>query len=606
DPTHGTVVVNADGTYSYTPSANYNGPDSFSVTVSDGNGGTNTVVVNVTVTPVNDAPIATATPITTPEDTPINGTVTATDVDGDALTFSKATDPTHGTVVVNADGTYTYTPNANYNGPDSFSVTVSDGNGGTHTVVVTVKVTPVNDAPVATAVPVTTPEDTPINGTGTATDVDGDALTFSKATDPTHGTVVVNADGTYTYTPSANYNGPDSFNVTVSDGNGGTNTVVVNVTVTPVNDAPIAVNDYATTSEDSPKVINVLTNDSDVDGNALTITSVSVPTKGTVVVNGDGTITYTPNANANGNDSFTYTISDGHGGSSTATVNVAITPVNDLPVAVSDSTGTNEDTTLNGNLSANDILSGDGGNVWAKATNPAHGTVVVNTDGTYSYTPDANYNGPDSFTYTLTDANGDKSTATVKITVVSVNDLPVAEDDHITGVEETAVTGNLSTNDTPSGDGGNVWAIKDEPQFGTVVINSDGTFTYTPKEKFVGDVEFTYTITDANGDVSTAKVTITVEPVDVSIPEGFSPNGDGINDLLVIYGIEKYPNNRLMIFNRWGNKVFEAKSYDNSWNGENHFGIAVGGRDLPVGTYFYILDLGNGSPVKKGYIYLNR
>ena len=378
---------------------------------------------------------------------------------------------------------------------------------------VDVTVTPVNDAPVATATPVITPEDTSVNGTVTATDVDGDTLTFSKATDPTHGTVVVNADGTYTYTPNANYNGPDSISVTVSDGNGGTQTVVVTVTVTPVND---------------------------------------------------------------------------------------------LPVAITDNASTDEDAALNGNLSANDILSGDGGNVWSKATNPAHGTVVVNVNGTYTYTPDANYNGPDSFTYTLTDANGDKSTATVRITVVSVNDLPVAEDDHISGMEETSVAGNLSTNDTPSGDGGNIWVIKDEPQFGTVVINSDGTFTYTPKEKFVGDVEFTYTITDANGDVSTAKVTITVEPVDVSIPEGFSPNGDGINDLLVIYGIEKYPNNRLTIFNRWGNKVFEAKSYDNSWNGENHFGIVVGGRDLPVGTYFYILDLGNGSPVKKGYIYLNR
>ncbi|MBO9645142.1 MAG: retention module-containing protein, partial [Pseudacidovorax sp.] len=259
NPQHGVVVVNADGTYVYTPAKDYNGPDSFTVTVSDGQGGTTTATVNVTVTPVNDAPVP-ANPenppagqnfdpatgnyrITTPEDTPVSGKVAATDVDGDPLTFTKGSDPAHGTVVVNADGSYTYTPAKDYNGSDQFTVVVSDGNGGTATSTVFVGITPVNDPPVVVDPPspppgqnfdpatgnyrITTPEDTPVSGKVAATDVDGDPLTFTKGSDPTHGTVVVNADGSYTYTPAKDYNGSDQFTVVVSDGNGGTATSTV-------------------------------------------------------------------------------------------------------------------------------------------------------------------------------------------------------------------------------------------------------------------------------------------------------------------------------------------------------------------------------------------
>jgi hypothetical protein len=126
------VVVHPDGTYTYTPKPDYNGTDSFTVTVSDGHGGTTTSTVTVTVTPVNDAPTAPNDSKTTPEDTPVSGKIVGSDVDGDPLTYTKGSDPANGTVVVHPDGTYTYTPKPDYNGPDSFTVTVSDGHGGTH------------------------------------------------------------------------------------------------------------------------------------------------------------------------------------------------------------------------------------------------------------------------------------------------------------------------------------------------------------------------------------------------------------------------------------------------------------------------------------------
>ncbi|WP_184470989.1 Ig-like domain-containing protein, partial [Pedobacter sp. AK013] len=324
-PVHGTVTLNPDGTYTYTPAPNYNGTDAFTVTVSDGKGGTVTVTVPVTVNPVNDAPVATAPAITTNKNTPVNGTITASDVDGDPLTFTVTTPPAHGTVVVNADGTYTYTPANNYSGTDVFIVTVSDGKGGTVTVTINVTVNPTNVAPVATAPAVTTPEDTPVNGKITATDADGDPLTFTVSTPPAHGTVVVNADGTYTYTPAPNYNGPDTFTVTVSDGKGGITTVTISVTVTPVNDAPVATSPAITTPQNT--AANGTITASDVDGDPLTFTVTTPAAHGTVVVNADGTYTYTPTPGYVGNDTFTVTVSDGKGGTTTVTIPVTVTLV---------------------------------------------------------------------------------------------------------------------------------------------------------------------------------------------------------------------------------------------------------------------------------------
>ncbi|MBQ1782182.1 MAG: retention module-containing protein, partial [Gammaproteobacteria bacterium] len=143
-PANGSVVLNTNGTFTYTPNANYNGSDSFTVTVSDGQGGVVTSTVTIGVTPVNDLPTTSDLNLTTDEDTAVNGGIVASDVDGDTLSFVLGTSPTNGSVTLNADGTFTYTPNANYNGSDSFTVTVSDDNGGTVTSTVTIGVTPVN------------------------------------------------------------------------------------------------------------------------------------------------------------------------------------------------------------------------------------------------------------------------------------------------------------------------------------------------------------------------------------------------------------------------------------------------------------------------------
>ncbi|WP_373018656.1 retention module-containing protein, partial [Thiomicrorhabdus sp.] len=223
------------------------------------------------------------------------------------------------------------------------------------------------------------------------TDLDGDTLIVQGVTQPENGTVVINEDGTVTYTPYENFNGTDSFTYTVVDGNGGSDTALVSLTVNPQNDPPVAVDDVATLDEDSSAVIEVLANDTDLDGDTLSVQSVTQPENGSVVINADGTVTYTPVANYNGTDSFTYVMVDGNGGSDTAVVNLTINPANDVPVAVDDQFTLDEDAVLNDTLVGNDTPSPDGGNVWELASVASHGSVVVYPDGNFSYTPEADY-----------------------------------------------------------------------------------------------------------------------------------------------------------------------------------------------------------------------
>ncbi len=554
-PTHGTVVNNGVDLL-YTPDENYNGVDSFAYTVSDGNAGSDTATVSITITPVNDAPTAVDDSAATPEDMPvtIGLLVNDDDVDGDALTVSSVTTPTHGSLLINPDNTVTYTPDANYNGGDSFSYTLSDGQGGGDTASVTVAVTPVNDDPVANADAIATTEDTPVTVDVLAndSDVDGDALTVTAVSTPTHGSVQINPDNTVTYTPAFGFNGVDSFVYTISDGSGGLDTAMVTVTVTAENDNPVAADDSATTPEDTPVTIDVLANDADGDADPLTINSVTQPAHGTVVNHGVN-VTYTPDANYFGADSFSYTVSDGQGGSDTASVSVTVTPVNDAPAVIDDVAMTMEDMSVTVDVLANDSdVEGDILSVTA-VTQPSHGAVVVNPDNTVTYTPNLNFHGADSFTYTVSDGQGGSDTASVTVTVTPVNDAPVAVGDNAVTLEDTPVTIDALANDSDvDGDALSVTAVT-TPTNGSVVVNPNGTLTYTPDANFYGGDSFAYTVSDGSGGSDMASVTITVSPVNdnpaavddaATMPEDTSVtvnvlanDGDVDGDTLMVAGV---------------------------------------------------------------------
>jgi len=524
---HGSVTLDpVTGGFVYTPAANYNGPDQFVVSVSDGNGGVSTSTINIGVTPVNDAPVSADQNLSTPEDTPISGQVTATDADGDVLSYSVSSNAAHGAVALNiTTGTFTYTPSLNYNGSDSFVVTVSDGKGGVTTSTINIGVTPVNDAPVAGNQSLSTPQDTPISGAVSATDPDGDTLTYSVSGSSAHGTVVLNAStGGFTYTPNAGYNGSDSFVVTVNDGHGGTTTSTINIGVQPLaaNHVPVANNDSATTSQDTAVTIAVRANDTDADGDALTVTGVSQGANGSVVIDAiTGNPIYTPNAGFSGNDSFTYTISDGHGGTASASVNVtinAVVPGNNAPVSVADNYLVAEGGTLTVSagtgLLANDSDADGDALTAVLVAGPAHGTLTLNTDGTFTYIHDGSETTTDSFTYRANDGTDNGNVVTVSITVNPVNDNPVANADSASTNENTAVIVAVLTNDTDAeGDPLTVTGVTQGANGSVVIDGVTGNPIYTPNAGYVGNDSFTYTISDGHGGTATATVAITVNAV---------------------------------------------------------------------------------------------
>jgi VCBS repeat-containing protein len=388
----------------------------------------------------NQPPVANNDTYSTDEDTTLNIAAPGmlgndSDPDGDPLTVVVLTVPQHGSGSIGSDGSLNYMPDANFSGSDTFSYKASDGAAESNIATVNITVNPINDPPVASDDAATTDEDTAVTVDVLAndSDVDGDSLAVSSVTIPAHGAVVINPSSTVTYTPDQNYNGTDSFVYTVDDGNGGSDTATVTITVNPVNDPPVAHDDGYVTDEDTALLVaapGMLGNDNDPDGDPLTLVVLTVPQHGSGSIGSDGSLNYMPDANFSGSDTFTYKASDGIAESSIATVNITVNPINDPPVTGDDAYSTDEDTPLN--VGTPGVLGNDsdpeGDTISAiKVTDTSHGTLTFNSDGSFDYTPDADFSGSDSFTYKANDGDLDSNIATVTITVDPVNDPPVAD-----------------------------------------------------------------------------------------------------------------------------------------------------------------------------------
>jgi hypothetical protein len=324
-PSNGTVAENQDGTVRYTPNAGFFGPtDSFTYTVDDGKGGTDTATVTITFN--NNPPDAQNDSASTRAEQTVDINVRSndSDPDGDPLSLSL-NQPSNGTVAENQDGTVRYTPNAGFFGPtDSFTYTVDDGKGGTDTATVTITFN--NNAPDAQDDIATTSKEiaVDIDVRGNDSDSDGDTLSLSL-NQPNSGTVAENQDGTVRYTPNAGFTGRDSFTYTVEDGKGGSDTATVTVDVfEEPNTPPEAEDDAASTEAGQAVTINVLANDSDPNNDPLQFVLGPQPANGSVSKNQDNTITYVPADGFSGSDKFTYTLGDGRGGSDTANVTVNV------------------------------------------------------------------------------------------------------------------------------------------------------------------------------------------------------------------------------------------------------------------------------------------
>ena len=560
--TNGAVTFGG-GTVTYTPNANFNGSDSFTYTVSDGNGGTDTATVDVTVNPVNDAPVANpGGPYSVDEDALValdgsgsndpDGTITLYewDLDYDGVTFDidatgatpvfsaaglegpasrtvalRVTDDGNPVMIESGSGPVTTSPGyvtpdghsqvwfaraRNFDSDGDFELGIGtvpppdaawqdtnqwtwSGSGNTDSFTLTY------DSGTNTARLSVGGQQALFNVAGPFTDIYlqvkaatqlGSQITVDNMEldlgtgdilGGTAGTVQASYGGTTEYNYVRIHNLPgwlsDGFTFTgditplfsspiASEGlaldvilanngafvpaTGAVSAIqTTTVNINPVNDAPIAFDDSTSTNEDTPVTVNVVANDTDVEGDPLTVSAVTQGTNGAVTFGG-GTVTYTPNPNFNGPDSFTYTVSDGNGGTDTATVDVTVNTVNDAPVGVDDTASTNEDTPVSVNVVSNDTdVEGDPLTVSA-VTQGTNGTVTF-AGGTVTYTPNANFSGPDTFTYTVSDGNGGTDTATVDVTVSPVNDPGTVTIDNLTPAQGDTLTANVTDADGAAG-----------------------------------------------------------------------------------------------------------------------------------------------------------
>ncbi len=547
-PSSGSLTLNGDGSFIYTPNTNFVGDDSFTYHATDGTTNSNDATVTIAVNEVNSAPVAGNDSYAVDENTSLNIAapgILSNDIDADAddLTAVLVTGPSSGSLLLNADGSFTYTPNTDFVGDDSFTYHANDGTTNSNDAIVTIAVNEVNSAPVAANDSYAVDENASLNigapgVLGNDTDADADNLTAVLVTGPSSGSLTLNADGSFTYTPNTDFVGDDSFTYHATDGTTNSNNATVTIAVNEVNSAPVAANDSYSTNEDTPLTIaapGVLSNDTDADADNLTSVLVTGPSSGSLTLNADGGFTYTPNAGFSGSDSFTYQATDGTTNSNVATVILTINNVNSAPVATNDSYFTNEDTPLT--IAAPGVLGNDtdadGETLTAIVdVTTSNGSLTLNADGSFTYTPNANYNGSDSFTYHANDGTTNSNVATVIITINNVNDAPVAVDDGYVVNEDAPLTitaPGVLINDTDVDGGTLIAVLNTSPSNGSLTLNTNGSFTYTPNADFNGIDSFTYYANDGTANSNVATVTITVTPVNdapVAIDDSYTTDED--------------------------------------------------------------------------------
>jgi VCBS repeat-containing protein len=536
DPAHGTLSLGSNGAFTYTPTSGYNGPDSFSYSATGPAGGYYPVTVAITVgTCGGCGPVARAGTLNyTNEDLPISrlspgvlwNDTTAT---GNAPTAELVTLPAHGTLNFSANGGYTYAPDPNFHGQDWFTYRAVDGSAVSAETYVYFQIAEQNDAPNGVGDSYAATEDTPrtIAAAGVLandSDVDFDDLNAVLLAGPAHGSVALKYDGSFTFTPVANYFGTDSFTYRAWDGDKYSAATTVTLSISGTPDAPVAAGDSYAATEDALRIVaapGVLTNDADPDGDSLTAAVVTGPAHGTFTLGSSGAFTYSPAAGYDGTDSFTYRASDGSLTSNTVTVTLAIAPANHAPTATGDTYTATEDFprwVKSGGVLSNDTdVEGDTLTA-VLAGSPAHGTITLASNGTFTYRSSLNYNGTDSFTYRASDGMASSGLATVTITVYAINDYPISGSNIYNMSEDATLTvappGFLSNDSDVEGESLTVsYQSYDAPVHGTVTVGASGNFTYRPAANFRGLDSFRYRVYDSYSSGNDALVYINVANV---------------------------------------------------------------------------------------------
>ncbi|MCL1143620.1 Ig-like domain-containing protein [Shewanella gaetbuli] len=608
DVTHGTLALNSDGTFTYVHDGGESSTDSFIYQATDGVANSNTIVVVFTITNTNDAPVATDDVATTDEDVSVTIDILANDIDEEfgivASNVMIMQQPSHGQLSISpTSGSVYYTPDADYNGTDTFSYKVADNaNAESNIAVVDITISPVNDIPVGVNDTIQTDEDVSftVDLLANDTDVDGDELDPSSVVivqQPAHALSVDVIDGKLTYIPEKNYVGKDFIQYQVSDKNGEvSNVTTVFISVLGINDAPVAVDDSSSTLEDTAVVIDILQNDTDIEDGQVAVDSVVItqqPLNGVVTIDTTtGLVTYTPNQDFNGSDSFSYIVSDN--GSATesavfsniATVSLTISAVDDAPVANDDDITMLEDeqskliNILGNDVDVDSML--DVASVTIVNT-PAFGSITLDSSsGVVTYTANANYNGYDTFTYKVSDSTGlESNMATVSLSIMPINDAPIANAASYTLNEDSRVQFTLTGSDI---EGATLtYTLVSQPANG-VLTGTAPRLTYVPNPGFDGQDSFIFTVNDGEVDSDPVEVTFTVlntndaptavsmnfvTDEDVSLPLTLIGNDDD-GDALT-YSIEGQPLNGTLEGNA-PNLIYVPNA---DYNGSDRFSFRV-------------------------------
>ena len=620
---NGTLTLNtADGSFSYVHDGSETTGDSFTYRANDGTGDSNVAIVSISVTPQNDPPVASGDAYTVPEGGTlvVNGVLdNDTDADGDKLTAVLVTDVQHGTLVLDSgDGSFKYIHDGGETTGDSFTYKATDGTGVSNVATVTITVTPENDLPVASGDSYTVLE----GGTLTAdaatgvlandTDAENNTLTAKLVTTTNNGTLFLNSNGSFTYVHDGSETTTDSFTYKATDGTGDSNVVTVSITVTPVNDLPVAAGDAYTVVKGGTVTADaasgVLANDTDAEGDSLTVVLVDNVSHGTLVLNNaDGSFTYTHDNSAFTGDSFTYKANDSTGDSNVATVTISIS-ANAPPVAQNDAYTVLEGGTLNAEA-ASGVLDNDSDPTndpltAALVRGVDHGILTLNTaDGAFTYVHDGGETVNDSFTYRANDGTSNSNVATVSVSITPVNDVPVARDDaYVIQPNGKVLPGTFQgvlANDTDAEGNTLTAVVVTPPKHGQpevpLTLNPDGSFEYThdPLSNTSTD-SFTYKANDGTGDSNVAEVILyRIDPFnlqailgagDPHVPSNFGYSVAIDGDRAVVG--RRGPGN-VYIFERSGKNWVQVAKLSAADAVGNNFGksVAISGDTVVVGAF---------------------
>ena len=531
-PANGTVGVNTQtGVVNYVHNGGLSTSDSFTYSVRDTQGAvSNSATVSITILrrPVANDDVLTVqrgddgTLNVIANDTAPSGTVTPASV-------TIVTQPTRGTVTALGNGQISYQHDGTATTTDQFTYTITDSNNNVSLPgIVRITITPVNQPPV-------TAPDTAVVNEGESVDVpvlandtiafDGlDASSVTIVTAPTRGTAVVLSTGAIRYTHDGSETSSDFLLYTVRGSNGLVSSPTrVDLTITPANDGPVAMNDQASVDEGGVVNIPLLANDTDSDNaiDTASVVIVNTPTNGTAVLGVGGVVVYTHDGSESTIDSFTYRVSDVTGKSSNlATVSISISPVNDPPVAVNDTASIASNVQAIVDIAANDLDLDDGLDLTSIeiGISPAHGTLTIQTDGKVTYVHNGSEATQDTFTYRIRDKAGALSnTATVSLSITLVNQPPIAVADNATiAAPGGQVEIDVAANDSDPDGGLNLGSvvIVRAPSNGTAVVLASGSIRYTHDGSAATSDSFTYKIRDFAGELSNeATVTVTVLPI---------------------------------------------------------------------------------------------